>query len=232
MVWTDRPYPEELPVDPTDAAATRPSGHARSRRTQAEVRALLLRTARQRFASHGYGGTATRVVAHDAGVSERLIFRYFGNKAGLFEAAVLEPFGQFIAAYIAQWNQRRQPSQSLIEETRAYVAGMYDLFAQHGDLVRALATAGALDADASDTRVASAFGQLLRPIEELISAEVARRGLTRFDSPLQARIMLSVVMALAAFHTLLYDSQTPRPSREHIIDQIAIVLTSGYPGFR
>lgn len=172
------------------------------------------------------------MVADDAGVSERLIFRYFGNKAGLFEAAVLEPFGRFIDEYIDRWGRQNQKSQTLVEETRAYVAGMYDLFDEHRDLVRALATAGALDAESSDARVAAAFAELLRPVEELIGAEVARRGLTRFDSPLQARIMLSVVMSLAAFDTLLYDEQTPRPPREHVIDQIAVVLTSGYSGFR
>jgi AcrR family transcriptional regulator len=35
------------------------------------------------FAAHGYDAATTRAVAETAGVSEQLIQRYFGGKAGL-----------------------------------------------------------------------------------------------------------------------------------------------------
>lgn len=38
------------------------------------------------FASEGYNATSTKKVAKEAGVSEGLIFRHFGNKEGLLQA--------------------------------------------------------------------------------------------------------------------------------------------------
>jgi AcrR family transcriptional regulator len=46
----------------------------------------ILEAALQLFAKEGYNGTATSKIAKKAGVSEGLIFRHFGNKAGLLDA--------------------------------------------------------------------------------------------------------------------------------------------------
>jgi AcrR family transcriptional regulator len=205
------------------------SAPRRSRRTQDEIRALLLRTACERFAHLGYVATPTRMIAAEAQVSERLIFSYFGSKAGLFEAAVLEPFRRFIEEYIEHWRDRPR-SPDLVGETRTYIAGMYDLFDRNAGLVRALA--GGRPADGvPDAGVGAAFGTLLAPIEDLVVAEVGRRGPRRFDPPLQARAMLGVVMATAAFDHLLYSPDTPRPTREHLVDQLTTILVSGFGGF-
>src|SRR5690606_28715789 len=66
------------------------------RRPSAVVRGLLLDSARRLFAARGYAGASTREIAADAGVNEALIFRHFGNKVGLFRAAVVEPFRALI----------------------------------------------------------------------------------------------------------------------------------------
>ncbi len=58
------------------------------RRDKAATRAALLEAARRRFAEHGFDGTGVRDIAADAGVDATLIFRYFGSKQALFEAAV------------------------------------------------------------------------------------------------------------------------------------------------
>ena len=58
----------------------------------AVVRELIVEAARACFAEHGYAGTTTRLVASRAGGVENLIFKHFGTKAGLFDAAVVSPF--------------------------------------------------------------------------------------------------------------------------------------------
>lgn len=40
------------------------------------------------FRDHGYKGTTTRAVAEKAGVNEVTIFRHFGNKKGIMDAAI------------------------------------------------------------------------------------------------------------------------------------------------
>jgi AcrR family transcriptional regulator len=54
------------------------------------VQRLLLGAALDAFAREGFAGAATRRIAQVAGVNEPLVFRYFGSKSGLYEAAVLE----------------------------------------------------------------------------------------------------------------------------------------------
>lgn len=57
-------------------------------RDSTATRRALLDAARELFASDGYDGTTVRAVADKAGVNQALLFRYFGNKEGLFAEAV------------------------------------------------------------------------------------------------------------------------------------------------
>jgi len=50
----------------------------------------ILQAALELFAKEGYTATSTSKVARKAGVSEGLVFRHFGNKAGLLEAILKE----------------------------------------------------------------------------------------------------------------------------------------------
>lgn len=52
------------------------------------ARRAILGAARRRFAEDGYERTTIRAVASDAGVDPTMVMRYFGNKEGLFGAAV------------------------------------------------------------------------------------------------------------------------------------------------
>jgi AcrR family transcriptional regulator len=62
-------------------ASTRPRDADATRRA-------LLDAARALFAQDGYDATTVRAVADRAGVNQALLFRYFGNKEGLFVEAV------------------------------------------------------------------------------------------------------------------------------------------------
>lgn len=53
-----------------------------------EKKENILLTAQQLFAEHGYASTSTKSIAQNAGVSEGLIFKHFGNKEGLLDAIV------------------------------------------------------------------------------------------------------------------------------------------------
>ena len=56
-----------------------------------ERRERLLSAAREVFLASGLKGARTKDIAERAGVAEGLIFKNFGSKEGLFEAAVIEP---------------------------------------------------------------------------------------------------------------------------------------------
>lgn len=75
----------------TDAApqpAAVPVEVAPRRRDGTRTREQLLEAARRRFSTAGYGATTVRDIADDVGVNVALINRYFGSKAGLFEACL------------------------------------------------------------------------------------------------------------------------------------------------
>ncbi|MGW1722936.1 TetR/AcrR family transcriptional regulator [Streptomyces sp. NPDC002306] len=60
---------------------------AAPRRSDA-TRTAILDAARERFAADGYERATIRAIAKDAGIDPSMVMRYFGNKEGLFAAAV------------------------------------------------------------------------------------------------------------------------------------------------
>jgi AcrR family transcriptional regulator len=58
------------------------------KRNAAESRARILSAAQQAFAEIGYSQAGIREIAAIAGVSSTLLLRYYGSKAGLYEAAL------------------------------------------------------------------------------------------------------------------------------------------------
>jgi AcrR family transcriptional regulator len=63
----------------------------------------ILAAARRVFAAHGFDGATLRTIAADADVDPAMVRHYFGDKAGLFRAALHLPMdpGQAIAGLIA-----------------------------------------------------------------------------------------------------------------------------------
>jgi len=63
---------------------------APKRRNAPRTKALILTAAQQAFSELGYSQAGIRDIAAIAGISSPLLLRYFGSKAGLFEAALTE----------------------------------------------------------------------------------------------------------------------------------------------
>jgi AcrR family transcriptional regulator len=60
------------------------------RRNAPQTKGNILAAAQQAFAEHGYAQTGIRDIAALADISSPLLLRYFGSKAGLFEAALID----------------------------------------------------------------------------------------------------------------------------------------------
>ena len=76
--------------------ASRSASAPAVRRPRGEPRRLLLDAARELFARKDYRSTTTREIAESAGVTEYLLFRHFGSKAGLFREALVLPFTNIV----------------------------------------------------------------------------------------------------------------------------------------
>lgn len=71
--------------------ALAPAATRSSRQSGESARERLLRSALRLFARQGFAKTSTRELAEHAGVNVASISYYFGDKAGLYRAALFEP---------------------------------------------------------------------------------------------------------------------------------------------
>jgi AcrR family transcriptional regulator len=102
-----------------------------ARRPPGEPRRLLLDAARELFARKDYRSTTTREIAENAGVTEYLLFRHFGSKAGLFREALVLPFTNIVDEFVLQW-QTLVPEDTDEEKlARHFVEQIYDMVVEH-----------------------------------------------------------------------------------------------------
>jgi len=93
---------------PTPGAKTRPRSSpkgttdhqplTRKRLPAAERRVKIIEAARDAFLHGSMNGARTKDIADRAGVTEAFLYRYFDSKEAMYEAAVLEPLREAIAA--------------------------------------------------------------------------------------------------------------------------------------
>lgn len=118
-----------------------------SRRPRGAPRKLLLAAARDLFARQDYRGTTTREIAEAAGVTEHLLFRNFGSKAGLFREALVLPFTEFVDDFGHTWDAVLHEEADEQELTRRFVGQLYDVLVEHQGLLLTLMAAQALSED-------------------------------------------------------------------------------------
>jgi AcrR family transcriptional regulator len=202
------------------------NGSAGVRRPPGEVRRLLLDAARELFARRDYRSTTTREIAEAAGVTEYLLFRHFGSKAGLFREALVVPFTNFLDEFRNTW-QSVVPEQTDEEVlTRQFVGQLYDVLVQHKGL---LLTLVASDGLSDDDIEASGIADIRRALSVLgqISAEgMSLRGMRSEQPDLPAHSTVAMIVGMVAFRTTFFGS-TP-PPREAIVDELVQAILHGF----
>ena len=73
----------------------------RTRLKGEERRALIVEAARRVFLETGFAGARTRRIAEEAGITEALLYRFFPSKRAIYEAAVVQPLEEFVAATLS-----------------------------------------------------------------------------------------------------------------------------------
>lgn len=202
------------------------------RRPSTVVRGLLLDSARRLFAARGYAGSSTREIAVAAGVNEALIFRHFGNKEGLFSAAVVEPFRTLIDAFVDDWEQTYVPnSMSTGELTEAWIHALYALLREHRELVSALVGANTFDdgLDQDSAPLRDAFARPMERMERFTRREFTGRGLT-LDPTVAVRAAFGMVMSMAVFDDWFFAGIARPPSAARIAREMTDLMVHGING--
>lgn len=197
-----------------------------TRRPRGAPRTLLLDAARDLFARRDYRSTTTREIAQAAGVTEHLLFRHFGSKAGLFREALVLPFTTFVDEFGRTW-QSVVPEETDEEElTRHFVGQLYDLLVENRGLLVTLVASDTL----SDDEIADAgIADIRRALTVLgqISAEgMHLRGLRSNQPDLPAHSTVAMIVGMAALRSTY--SGTKQPSRDAIVEELVQAILHGF----
>lgn len=197
-----------------------------TRRRRGEPRRLLLASARELFSRQGYATTSTREIADRADVSETLMFRYFGSKAGLFREALVVPFIEYIEDLNAKWQSGALSDLGDEAFTRQLVGDLFDLFREHRGLVVMLwAADGQNGKDLAETGMYE-IERELQVLAKLGATETRRRRrhpISRHD--LATRSMLAMVAGMAVFGKAFYGKRPP--SRNAIVEELTQAVLYG-----
>jgi AcrR family transcriptional regulator len=89
------------------------------------TKAKLLAVATQEFAAYGFAGARVDRIAQLAGCGKQLIYSYFGNKQGLFEAVMKTHISSYLNTVPLNGND-------LVN----YAAGLYEYLNDHSEFIR------------------------------------------------------------------------------------------------
>jgi AcrR family transcriptional regulator len=197
-----------------------------TRRPRGEPRRLLLESARELFSRQGYDATSTREIAERAGVSETLMFRYFGSKAGLFRESLVVPFIEYIEDLNTKWQSGAL--DTLSDEGFAYqlVGDLFDLFRANRGLVVMLWAADSYSSkELAETGIYE-IEKELKVLAKLGATETVRRdNLPLHSHELATRAMLAMVAGMAVFGKAFYGKRTP--SRNAIVEELTQSILYG-----
>jgi len=198
----------------------------RERRPRGEPRRLLLAAARDLFARQDYRSTTTREIAEAAGVTEHLLFRNFGSKAGLFREALVLPFTGFVDDFGRTWDSVVHEEADEEETARRFVGQLYDVFVEHQGLLLTLMAADALsDEELAETGIAD-IRRALTLLSQIGAEGMRIRGLRTSNPDLPAHSTVAMIAGMAALRSTYFGDE--QPSREAIVDELVQAILHGF----
>lgn len=207
-------------------------GPSRGSAKRRDARTRILAAARTLFTADGYKSTTTKEIALLAGVAEPTVFRHFGSKSDLFEAAILEPFSEFIDGWIRSWHEFSTDS-SVEQLAESLVDGLFTLVQQDRRLFQELMEARA---DPSNGLHQSALSVSLRLREGLravhdVGLEIATdHHLDRLDPPATIASVAAMVIGAVVLEDWIVPVGLRAPSRARMIKEIAMMIAYGISG--
>jgi len=198
----------------------------RARRPRGEARRLLLDAARDLFARRDYRSTTTREIADAAGVSEYLLFRHFGSKAGLFREALVLPFTGFLDEFRKTWKSV-DPEQTDEEQlSRQFVGQLYDVLVEHQGLLLTLVAADGLSDEDIEATGITDIRRALSVLGQISAEGMSLRGMRSTQPDLPAHSTVAMIVGMVALRSTFFG--TMPPSRDAIVDELVQAILHGF----
>ena len=196
------------------------------RRPRGEPRRLLLDAARELFARKDYRSTTTREIAESAGVTEYLLFRHFGSKAGLFREALVLPFTSIVDEFATTWQAVVPEETDEVELARHFVERVYDVVVEHRGLLLTLVASEAFsDEEIADAGIAD-IRRALGVLGQISVEGMQLRGMHSSQPDLPAHSTMAMIVGMVALRSSFFGA-TP-PSRDAIVDELVQATLHGF----
>jgi AcrR family transcriptional regulator len=208
---------------PERASATRPTA---TRRPRGEPRRLLLDAARNLFTRKDYRSTTTREIAEAAGVTEHLLFRNFGSKAGLFNEALVQPFTSFVDEFGTTWQSVVPEETDEQELARHFVGQLYDVLNEHRGLLLTLVSSENLTGDERAATGIAGIGDALTKLGRISAEGIELRGMQSAQPALPAHSTVAMIVGMVAMRSSFFGAAPP--SREAIVEELVQATLHGF----
>jgi AcrR family transcriptional regulator len=195
------------------------------RRSRGEPRRLLLDAARELFARRDYRSTTTREIAEAAGVSEYLLFRHFGSKAGLFREALVLPFTTFVDGFGQTWQEIIPEETDEEELARQFVGRLYDVLVEHRGLLLTLVASDGLSEEIQGAGIAD-IRRALSVLSQISAEGMQIRGIRSSHPDLPAHSTVAMIVGMVAMRSTFFGAKPP--SREAIVDELVQATLYGF----
>jgi AcrR family transcriptional regulator len=175
-----------------------------ARRRSDVTRDAILTAARERFAADGYERATIRAIAKDADIDPSMVMRYYGNKEGLFAAAVSIDLSMPDPAALP----RHDVGRALV----AHFLGMWE----ENEVLTALLRVGTTN-QAGAERMQQVFREQLTPVAQKACPDPEQ-------APARAALAAAQLLGLALTRYVLRFPPTVALSREEIVAWLAPTL--------
>lgn len=196
------------------------------RRLRGEARRLLLDAARELFAHQDYRATTTREIAEAAGVSEYLVFRHFGSKAGLFREALVLPFTNFVDEFGETWRTVVPEETDEEQLAKQFVGELYDVLVRHRGLLLTLLASDSLSEEEIESAGITDIRRTLTVLGQISAEGMRIRGIQSRHPDLPAHSTVAMIVGMVALRSTFHGSEPP--PREAIVDELVQAILHGF----
>ena len=199
----------------------------RPRRSADETRRRLVAFSRELFAREGYERVSTRTIAQQADVPERLIYRYFGSKQELFQAAVSERLHEFAQSFTEEWTPRLVEGASLEAVTQPFVITLVEELTALRPLLLdlLLLTDGGRATLAAGVSVSHAFKDVFEHVLANTQKNADRLPWYNDQMATTLRFVFGVALSTVLFDGILFGRPLSGRHRRKVIDELVGFVT-------
>lgn len=198
----------------------------RRRRSREDVEQRIHEAARDLFAERGYAAATTREIALRADVSETLLFRYHGDKAGLFAEVVTRPFNRLMEQFTAL--SGADPAASADAMTRQFTEAVFRLFEDNETLFRTLLLDSLVSGEAGRVPGMGGILPFFDNSVDKVAARYAEAGLSPpLDLPVGVRLGFGMILSSVLLRDALFDMP---PARDKVLHALQYMVSRTLTG--